>query len=64
LRLRKYFENPGQELALHPVFSSMNQESAPVTGKTLARRLKGLLTKEKTDRLERSINESCEQIDD
>jgi hypothetical protein len=36
----------------------------PMSGKELILRLKGLLSVEEADRLERNINESCEQIDD
>jgi hypothetical protein len=36
----------------------------PMSGKEVILRLKGLLTVEEANRLERNINESCEQIDD
>ncbi len=35
-----------------------------MSGKEVILRLKGLLTVEEANRLERNINESCEQIDD
>jgi hypothetical protein len=36
----------------------------PMSGKEVILRLKGLLSVEEADRLERNINESCEQLDD
>ena len=40
------------------------QETIHLSGKVLARRLKGLLTREEADIFERHINESCEQEND
>ena len=38
--------------------------SRPMSGKVLILRLRGLLNEDEANRLERNINESCEQIDD
>jgi len=64
-KVQKYLENPGKGLdALNLAFAQTDQKESPVSGKTLARRLKGLLSKEKAEHLEQQVNESCEQIDD
>jgi len=64
-KVQKYFENPDKGIeALHLASAQIDQKDSPISGKMLARRLKGLLSKENADHLERHINESCEQIDD
>jgi hypothetical protein len=61
-KIQRYLQNPdGKMKKLRP---SSTRTATPLSGKTLARRLKGLISKEKADQLERHINESCEQIDD
>jgi hypothetical protein len=61
-KVRKYLENPRE--GLKPFRLESKQEAAPLSGKALAARLKGLLTKKAASQLDRDINESCEQIDD
>ncbi len=61
-KVRKYLENPGE--AIKPLHFKPKREAAPLSGKALAARLKGLLTKKAATELDRHINESCEQIDD
>jgi len=51
-----------QVLTLPPV--QAEQKEVHLSGKDLARRLKGLLTPEEADTFERHINESCEQEND
>jgi len=61
-RVRKYLDNPSKGMKVLPPTST--RESTPLSGKALALRLKGLVTREAANRLDRHINESCEQIDD
>ena len=51
-----------QVLTLPP--AQVEQKEVHLSGKDLARRLKGLLTPEEADTFERHINESCEQVND
>jgi hypothetical protein len=61
-KVRKYLENPDKGMrTLHP---ASTRDGLPLSGKALALRLKGLMTKKEASRLDRHINESCEQIDD
>ena len=59
-KVRRYFKNPNK--GAKPLRSAASP--APLSGKMLAHRLKGLLTKKAANQLDRHINESCEQIDD
>jgi hypothetical protein len=61
-KVRKYLENPDKGLKMLPPVSS--REAVPLSGKALALRLKGLLTRKEANQLDHHINESCEQIDD
>jgi hypothetical protein len=59
-KVRRYFKN--SDTGAKPFRPSASP--APLSGKTLAHRLKGLLTKKAAHQLDCHINESCEQIDD
>jgi hypothetical protein len=61
-KVRRYFKNPNK--GMKTLHLASTAEKAPLSGKTLARRLKGLLTSKAAIQLDRHINESCEQIDD
>ena len=62
-KVRKYlYANPHE--GIKPLHLASKREAAPLSGKTLAARLKGLLSKKAAHHLDRHINESCEQIDD
>jgi len=61
-KVRKYLENPDKGMKmLHP---AITREAAALSGKALALRLKGLMSRKEANQLDRHINESCEQIDD
>ncbi len=60
--MRQYFENPYR--GIKPLYLASKAKTAPLSGKALAVRLKGLLTKKAASQLDRHINESCEQVDD
>jgi hypothetical protein len=49
---------------IKPLHLTSKKESTPLSGKALAARLKGLLSREAARQLDRHIAESCEQIDD
>jgi hypothetical protein len=61
-KVRKYLEDPHK--GIKPLQLESKREVTPLSGKALALRLKGLLTKKEANQLDRYINESCEQIDD
>jgi hypothetical protein len=61
-KVRKYLGNP--DAGMKPLAFTSVRGATPLSGKTLAHRLKGLLTKKEATQLDRHINESCEQIDD
>ena len=61
-KVRKYLENPHKEIK--PLRFESKHEATPLSGKALALRLKGLLSKKEANLLDHHINESCEQIDD
>jgi hypothetical protein len=55
--------NKGIQVLTLPA-AQAEQKEVHLSGKDLARRLKGLLTREEADTFERHINESCEQVND
>ena len=61
-KVRRYFKNI--DTGMKKLHSASAAGSVPLSGKTLAHRLKGLLTKAEANQLDRHINESCEQVDD
>ena len=61
-KVRQYLENPHNEIK--PLRFESKREATPLSGKALALRLKGLLSKKEANLLDLHINESCEQIDD
>ena len=64
-RVQKHLANPNRNLEASLLIPSQtDRRDIPMSGKTLARRLKGLLSREKANRFERHIKESCELLDD
>ncbi len=61
-KVRKYLANPHE--GTKPPHLASKRKAVPLSGKALAARLKGLLTKKAAYQLDRHINESCEQSDD
>lgn len=61
-KVRRYFNSP--DTGVKTLTSLSKRDAAPVSGKALAHRLKGLLTKKAANQLDSHINKSCEQIDD
>jgi hypothetical protein len=61
-KVRNFLAKPGDSGVSLP--AGGKGKVGPLSGKMLAARLKGLLSKRAVDRLERNIEASCEQIDD
>jgi len=61
-KVRKYLGHP--KSASKPLKLKSTVGAKSLSGKALAARLKGLLSKKAANQLDRHINESCEQIDD
>ena len=63
--MKRHLHTSGKDLkTLGSLSGQMKQKAVPLTGKALARRLKGLLTPKEADLFEKHINESCEQEND
>lgn len=60
-KVRKYLSSTNVDVE---VLGSGSRAKRPLSGKALAQRFKGLLSKKEADLFERNIQESCEQIDD
>ncbi len=61
-KVRRYLKSP--TIKIKALLSGSTRGKTPLSGKALAKRLKGLLTTKEANQLDRHINESCEQIDD